>query len=324
MELIKKLEESTNYDGNPRHFGLEIEYAGLPLVESAKIISDILGTDIVIDHTTHYKFPHPDLGDFILELDVELAQKISERAKKSKGQGDELAAFHGLTDSVVSEVLGTVAPSELVTPPLLAQDLPCVSNVVKALRKAGAKGTSGSILFAFGYHVNPEARSLDAESILKILQSYSLLHEALVQILDMDITRRLSGYAAAYNPKYIELIFKDGYAPNITELMTDYMTYNPSRNYALDLLPLFSFIDESLVNKTCPNSLIKTRPTYHFRLPNSRITQSNWNIYDGIHAWVLVEDLADKPELMNELSTLYFKTHNKHKPSAGEWFEKAA
>lgn len=308
MELLKRLDNFKNYKKKNRRFGLEIEYVGLPLDQSANIIADALECDKKRTHKTHYTFEHPELGEFILELDVELAQKISANAQNTPLND---MSINKAIDSFLPEMLSGIAPSELVTPPLEMKDLAITSKIVKDLRNGGAQGTSESFLYAFGYHVNPEARSLDAEDILRILQSFTLLFDYLVDTLQMDLTRKISGYAAPYPKAFAKHILNPNYNPDIDTLMRDYIKFAPSRNYALDMLPLFSFIDEDFIESKCPDSLIKTRPTYHFRLPNCKINDTDWDIYNGIKAWALVEAVADEPKLLERLSCEYLKINNK-------------
>lgn len=304
MEHIKTLEKTKNFEGNDRRLGLEIEYVGLPLADSAKIISDVLSCPAEPTHKTHYTFNHPQLGEFVLELDVELAKKISQKAKDTP---DSEFSVDKAIDSFFPEMISGIAPSELVTSPLEVKNLKIVSDIVIALRKAGAKGTSESFMFAFGYHVNPEVKSTNPAEILPVLQSFTLLFDFLVDHLEMDITRKLSGYAAPYPKSYARLILDEDYSPDIDTLMTDYITHAPSRNYALDMLPLFKFIDEGFITEKCPDSLIKKRPTYHFRLPNCKINEDTWDIYKGINAWSLVEVVASDKTLLKRLSADYLK-----------------
>jgi hypothetical protein len=43
-------------------------------------------------------------------------------------------------------------------------------------------------------------------------------------------------------------------------------------------LPLFAFLDEDRVRAKLDDPLIKSRPTYHYRLPNTDFHKPNWGI----------------------------------------------
>lgn len=303
--------ETQNYTGTPRRYGLEIEYAGVPLDQSARIVADCTDGKIHSDHKTHYTVTAPDAGDFVVELDVELAQKISRKAKSQHDIDPNHISIEGLADMVLPEILQTVAPTEIVSPPLTAGQLPVMQDIISQLRQAGALGTRSSIFYAFGYHVNPEIKSDRTSEMRDVLRSFILLYDWIVQKIDMDITRRLSGYAAPYPASYGNLILNPDYSPDLKKLIDDYMQHMPSRNYALDAMPLFLFLDEGHVKSKQISSLIKPRPTWHFRMPNCSLAQIDWSIYSAIDIWCVVEALAeDKNTLLD-----FIQKYASHKPN---------
>ncbi len=294
-----------NFEGKPRRFGLEIEYAGVPLARSAQIVADATGGKIQSDHKTHYTIACENLGDFIVELDVELAQKISAKAKSQKDLDPKSISIESIADQILPEILETVAPTEIVSPPLSEDNLHLMQDIVEALHKEGAAGTEESLFYAFGYHINAEMRSVKAKDILDSLRAFVVLYDWVAVQLDMDVTRKISGYAAPYSEDYNLFILDPSYVPDLAQLIDDYILYNPSRNYALDLLPLFSYLDEDRVKKHINNSLIKKRPAWHFRMPNSSVGQDNWSIYDAINTWQQIEKLSDNEKTLKEMAAHY-------------------
>ena len=59
----------------------------------------------------------------------------------------------------------------------------------------------------------------------------------------------------------------------------DYLVENASRNRALDMLPVFAYLDEARIRAAVSDGLIKARPTLHYRLPNCEIEQPGWDLH---------------------------------------------
>ena len=76
------------------------------------------------------------------------------------------------------------------------------------------------------------------------------------------------------------------------QLIDDYLTHNPTRNRALDMLPLFRHIDEQRVINVVDDDRIKARPTFHYRLPNCQIDEPDWGLIRAWRDWLQVEALA--------------------------------
>ncbi|MGM0421763.1 MAG: amidoligase family protein [Pseudomonadota bacterium] len=302
-------QESAQSEESTRHYGLELEYLGVPLPEAAEIVADITGGTVHEDYSTKFTVKTDDLGDFTIELDVELAQKISKRAEEQKSNPDQGLSIEELADYVVPGLLGPVAPSEIVTPPLKLADIAIVEKIVEELRYRGARGTSHSLLYAFGYHINPEVLSIETREIRDTIRAFILLYDWLMTRLDMDVTRKITGFAGPYSEEYARFVLTASYDPDMNHLIEDYIHFNPSRNYALDLLPLFSHIDEDLVASLIEDSLIKKRPTYHFRMPNCSIDDPDWHVNTALDCWFTVEDLARHKTLLQELSVAYTIRH---------------
>ena len=59
-------------------------------------------------------------------------------------------------------------------------------------------------------------------------------------------------------------------------------------------------LDKQRVRNTVKDELVKSRPTYHYRLPNCQISMKSWDIQIEWQRWLLVEKLASH-ELFQEL-----------------------
>jgi hypothetical protein len=54
--------------------------------------------------------------------------------------------------------------------------------------------------------------------------------------------------------------------------------------------------------------LVKSRPTYHYRLPNSEVSRSGWTPAADWNRWVAVERVAEDRAVLRELSEAYLQT----------------
>ena len=85
----------------------------------------------------------------------------------------------------------------------------------------------------------------------------------------------------------------------------DYLAANPTRNRDLDLLPLLHYFDETRVRAVLPNEKINGRPTFHYRLPDARVSDPGWSIAPDWNRWVCVERLAADRERLDAVGAAY-------------------
>jgi hypothetical protein len=100
------------------------------------------------------------------------------------------------------------------------------------------------------------------------------------------------GFIAPYPRAYARLVLDPGYAPDQAQLIDDYLMHNATRNRGLDLLPLFAHIDPARVRRGIDDKRIKARPTFHFRMPDSRVDEASFRISEQWSTWLEVERLA--------------------------------
>ncbi len=293
-----------NHARKERKVGLEIEYAGLPLKQAARIVHDLFAGNIEEITSAIFKVTDTELGDFTLELDAIPLQKLAQNTKEAEEKVEE-----SLVDDISVHIgkaagnIGTkIAPFEIVSPPIKLSDLPKMERLRNALLKAGAKDTKENLYTAFGLHINPEVSSLDTDYIIRHLQSFLLLAPWLKQLHNIDLTRRVTSFIDPFPKTYMELVLNKTYAPDIGQLIRDYHEYNPTRNRALDMLPLFSHIDESLIRELYgEKEKINKRPTFHYRLPNCELANEDWSFNTEWKRWLHVEELANDTELLHQL-----------------------
>jgi len=196
---------------------------------------------------------------------------------------------------------------EVVSPPLPMERLADVERLIGKLHRAGAKGSGAGVSYAFGMQFNPELPGLDADTIGAYLKSFFCLYDWLAQREAVDLTRRLTGFSASFPGRYLRKVVDPDYAPSLDTLIDDYLEANPTRNRALDMLPLFLHLDKERLRAVVDDPRVKPRPTLHYRLPNSEIHRADWGIHRAWGDWLQVEYLANDRERLDEVCRAYSK-----------------
>ncbi len=294
-----------NGAGELRKVGFELEYAGLTLSKSAAIVLKEVGGHIDIVNPYHYKIRDTRYGTFTLVLDFQfLVESGLEEWLHTIGldQALEKDTIEAM-ERFIADLSETVVPHEISTSPLSLDNLEVIEEIKETLRKHGALGTKADPLYAFGFHINPEAARITVDDILRTLRAFFILYDYLVEIIQPDMTRRITPYIDPFEDDYMEMVLDPYYDPTMPQLIDDYVEYNPTRNRALDLLPLFAWIDVDRVMEKMEGEKISARPTYHYRLPNSRVDEVQWCTCDAWNSWVLVERLAFDDDALAELGS---------------------
>ncbi len=284
-----------NPEGRLRKAGFEIEFAGLRPIEAASVVVELFGgqTKTIDEYETIVE--NTCYGKFSIYLDSVYLRKDSEHY---------IFRESDLFKEFVYTLSELVVPYEIVTPPIPFDKLEDVERLRQKLRARGALGTSASILYAFGMHINIETYSFEVRDLLAILQTFVLLQDYIIEKIDVDLTRKLTWFIEPFASEYIDLITKPDYRPTKEQFIEDYIFYNPTRNRALDMLPLLAYIEPAIIQKLPPHKLAP-RPAFHYRLPNSKIDEEAWSIAFEFNQWSLVEKIACNEERRKELLELY-------------------
>lgn len=276
----------TNLQGEPRRIGVELEMSGLTIDQLAAEVADQL--QLSVEHTSRYQYTlkGDPAGDWVVELDFQLLKRMGEEDRAKGDLGNDI-------ESLLKMVAKPLVPHELVSPPINMERLKDVQVLIERLRKAGAKGTSESVLNAFSMQLNPELPAVDAATICNYLKAFLCLYEWLYEEASINMTRRITTYVDPFPKKYVKKLMQHDYQPDdVDVLIRDYLEDNPTRNRALDMLPLFSFLNDNLVRSYTQDPLIKARPAFHYRLPNCEIHLPDWGVHLAWNGWLQVEALA--------------------------------
>ncbi|MFH5832897.1 amidoligase family protein [Halalkalibaculum sp. DA3122] len=295
-----------NSEGKPRKVGLELEFAGLEIEEAARIIRDLYGGEIKKRHRYQFSVVNTNLGDFEVELDARILKKMAgtELLANWDLDIDEEAIKDSIGD-ILDKLAKAVIPLEIVMPPLPVGELAVLEDLREKLQQQKAEGTESSWMHAFGMHINIEAPSLEVDLLLRYLRAFFILYPWLLEELDINLSRRISPFIDHFPDQYVERILQRDYKPSMQQLITDYLEFSPTRNRPLDMMPIWAMLAEEQVADVLGDEKNRPRPTFHYRLPNSRIEDPNWRFKSELKRWTEVEKLASNSEMLDKLSRLY-------------------
>jgi hypothetical protein len=309
-----------NARGEVRKAGFELEYAGVDLEQSARIVMDVFGGTEQVD-STFVRSVQTELGRFSVEIDTRLLKdKTYEGPLRAIGVDPARTDLQWLEDALLG-TFSTLVPIEIATPPIAIDHLDPLDALRRRLAAAKARGTRAFILYAFGMHINPEIPSDDPAELLDILRAFLLLHPWIKEKAQVDIARRISPYINSFPDAYARLVLRDDYVGSRECLIDDYLTYNPTRNRALDLLPILAHLDhDRVLAKVEDPLLVKARPAFHYRLPNCMIDEPGWSLASEWNLWVLVERVAADRELLAHMSRTFLEADRVSlKPFVDRW-----
>lgn len=288
-------------EGALRRVGIEIELGGLELDDLASMVKTLYGG--WIERTSRFatNVRKTTLGDFRVELDsAPLKRQRYRELIEGAGLGEKVAdAVEGVLEAVARGWI----PNEIVAPPVPLEDLQRLEPLRRALLEANAKGTRASILYTFGFQLNPEVPSKDPRSVVRYLRAFLALYDWLRFTIDVDPTRKLLAFAEPFPESYRRLVLDSRYEPSMVQLIDDYLQHNPTRNRALDMLPFFCSIDsERVLARAEEPDQVNPRPTFHYRLPNSLIDDPSWSFVREWNRWVEIEYLAEDEVRLRRIS----------------------
>ncbi|WP_027853891.1 amidoligase family protein [Marinobacterium litorale] len=283
-------------DGSVRRVGFELEFSGISLADTSAALCRSLNAEVRSRTEAEQVLEAPGLGKFNVELDWEFLKR---KAAESGEAGENEEWLRRL-----SQAAGLLVPVEVVCPPVAMDRLSELDTLVEALRSAGAQGTEESLIAAYGVHINPEIPALEAGLLHDYLRAFVLLQWWLVEVHEVNAARRISPYIGLYPEAYVHRLLTVQ-NPDMATLIDDYLSHNPTRNRALDLLPLLAEVDEQRVRQVVEDPKIKSRPTFHYRLPNCQIERPGWSLAQSWNRWWVVEKLAERPDALKQLGDAF-------------------
>ena len=288
-------------DGEERRVGVEIELSGLGYDELVRVMARLLGGTATVD-SRYVTRLDTSMGEFTIELDSDPIKDLDladERLPRS------IRELGGQAMGVIDAAAERVVPLEIISPPLPFTQMDEIDSLMQELRRAGALGSREAIYFAFGLQLNPELPDLEPATLVRYFQAFACLYDWLKARHQIDVSRKFTTYIEPWSNRYTDRLMADDYNPGQSRLMEDYLEFNPTRNRALDLLPLFAHLDQALLERHVRDPRIKSRPTLHYRLPDCDIDNPDWHFSTVWNDWVVLEQLASNATDLAELRAMF-------------------
>lgn len=313
-----------NREGNVRRVGFEFEYTGVGLNQSAQLVAQLTKGQIQSKNRFSHSVIGGRLGDFQIESDSSMLTKrkwekfypmmesivsplLSDTPHKVE---DFKKRFSEKVEEWVEFLSEDVIPFEIVTPPIPLTELAAIEDLRESLYNAGARGTKARFFAAYGMQFNPEMPDFEVSTLLGYMRAFFLLYDRMLASEDVPLARKALPFINPFPHDYVEMVLNDDYDPTLEQFMHDYLRLNPTRNRALDWLPLFAYINKELTfSYPVEVNLIKPRPTLHYRLPSSLIDDPKWTIAEQWNKWIEVERLANNPAMIRRMSAEWREIH---------------
>jgi hypothetical protein len=287
--------------GATRRVGVELEMSGLDGEEISAVVADKLKGRVERISDYEHQVHGDAAGPWCVELDFRFLKEWGRRPANES----PLRALDEAAEGLLRAGAERLVPWEVASPPLPLGRLHEVQALVERLRDAGARGTTAGVTYAFGLQLNPEMPSTEASVIARYLKAFLCLFDWLEDRAHVDLARRLTPYVDPFPLGYVRRVVDTGYWPEVPRLIDDYLVANPTRNRALDMLPLFAHLDADRVRRAVPDPRIRPRPALHYRLPNCEIDRPDWGIQIAWDDWLQVERLAAEPGRLDALCTAF-------------------
>ncbi len=301
----------TTANGALRKVGYEIEFGGLTSGEACDLLREEFGGSIGRRNRYYMKITGSRPGDFVVKIDSRFLyekqySKIAGLFGIEEGRLSDQEGLLGKTEQILEGVFSSVVPYEIVTPPVEITRMHQVDRIRQLLKEKRALGTSAFPLYSFAIHINPELPSMDLETLLNYLRAFLILYPWLDKTMDPDNFRRLTAFIKPFPRAYIRKVLDEDYRPGLQQFISDYNLHNPDRNRPLDLYPVLAMLDAE-VEKISGIGNVKKRPTFHFRMPDSRIDEDGWTLATVWNAWFFVEMLASRQDELTGLRRRYLE-----------------
>lgn len=288
--------------GDVRRVGVELEMAHVGIEVLADTVRERFGGAVERETDYEYRVSATDDGDWKVELDWAFLREWARAEHRPLPVLDDVV---GVLEDLLRRGSEHFVPYEIVSPPLPMDRLGSVDALIGDLRARDARGTSYGLNYAFGMQLNVELPALDADTILDYLKAFACLHDWLRKRAHVDLTRRLTAFADPFPADYVRRLVHPDYRPGETEMIRDYLAANPTRNRALDLLPLFRHLQAETVLEVVNDDRVKPRPALHYRLPDCKIDLPDWDLRPTWEDWLVLEGLAADRAALDDLGHRY-------------------
>jgi len=271
-------------DGRTRRVGVEVEFLGPSVNAAAAALARDLGGIVEPEDAHAVKLRGTRLGDLSVEMDLRHVHPV---------RHPDLGFCLGPRGAaVLGFLVSPIVPRELITAPLPSAQLGVVDQALASLRAAGAWGRGAVFLTSLSLHFNIDPPRLDARTLTTYLKAFLRVSDDLRRLTARGSLRLTLALPPDYPQGYKERVLAPDYWPCLSDLTTDYLAANPTRQRALDLLPVLAYLNEEQVRQALPQEKIGPRPVLHYRLPHAHLSDPSWSILPDWHRWLAVERIA--------------------------------
>ncbi|MBM1170316.1 amidoligase family protein [Microvirga arabica] len=271
-------------DGSARRVGVEVEFLGPSVSAAAAALARDLGGVVEPEDPHAVKVRGTRLGNLSIELDLRHIHP-ARHPDLDVGLGRRGAAFLGT-------LVSPFVPRELITAPIPAAQLGDVDKALASVRSVGARGRGVIFQNSLSLHFNIDPPSLDVRTLTAFLKGFLLVSDDLRRQTARGSLRLALALPPDYPESYKERVLARDYWPGLPDLTADYLAANPTRQRALDLLPVLAHLNEAQVRQALPREKIGPRPVFHYRLPHAYLSDPDWSILPDWYGWLKVERIA--------------------------------
>ena len=205
-------------------------------------------------------------------------------------------------EDLAVEILGDLVPVEIVTAPMAQRDLPQVAALLTTLARAGAKGSGAHVGYGFGVHLNTERP--DDPATIAIVRAFALLEDWLRQSDPLDPARRVLPFvdpwpARGWSMRWPEPMI--GPWPTLGASMPS-MPRRVAMGWTCCRC-LQDAVPDTLANVPA-DQLKGGRPTFHYRLPETRLDEVDWSLAYEWNRWWVVEQVAKDSGFIHSLANI--------------------
>lgn len=298
---VLSLPDPATAEGGTRRVGIEIEFGGLTEDLAAEVLANVLGGQVRQSDSFQFVVEDTEIGAIEVYLDT---------AYRKDGRD--------LVQTAIETARG-VLPVELVTEPILPDQIADLDRACRRLSEAGATGTADGLLLGFGLHLNVAVSSLTTDHLTPVLRTYALCEDVLRDGKSLDLARRVQPFIQPYPRGLVDALA--AHPPTSRrDWVATYLDQTTSRNHGLDALPIIREIDEAAVLARVDNhSAVSARPAWHYRLPDSRPGEPGWSVAREWRVWVALEQIANDPVLLDRLSAAWLDYHDSYTTTPSDW-----
>lgn len=291
----------TGHPGDDVAVGVEVEFVGLSARAAIEALRASLGGSIAEEDAHAFSLRDSAIGGVAIELDLR-------HVHPHRAAPGLLKPRNGRTAAWLGTLVQPIVPREAIFAPRPSGRLSEIDEAIDVLRAAGAKGDGKTLFDTLGLHFNIAACRLDVAAIRSTTLAFARLDSWMRADIARGDRRLAAQLAAPYPEAYREALEHGSAHQSQADFVDLYLTHNPTRRRALDLLPLLLHLDPERVRARLPFEKIAPRPVFHWRLPVAHVGRPHWGVMEDWGRWLAIEAEAARIEAAGTSAGAYAET----------------